>query len=128
MRGLSGIDNEPEIIDQLRRSNHVIEPDKLWNFPLGIKFRVSADVEYKLKLKVSSSGGDDIFIVKNDSFISRISRSDSGDFYYVFTPEKSEEITLRFSSAFGRKSNRSQEKSWKSITISEIGIYRQARE
>jgi len=128
MKGSNMIDNEPEIIDAIRRSPYPIDPAKLWNFPLGIKFRVSADVEYKLKLKVSNAGRGDIFVVKNESFISRISKSDRGDYYYVFTPDKSEEITLKFSSPFGRKSNRSSIKHWKPITFTEILIERQARE
>jgi len=123
MSGQNYDHNLAENIDQQwRRRGTTDDPYLFWICPLGIKFRASADIEYKLKLKISDTSipsMGDIFVVQNELYISRISKSDSGDYYYVFTPEKSEEITLQFSSGVIADSN-----FWESISFTEIRIDR----
>ena len=66
----------------------------------------------------------DIFIVKNESFITRMNVSEGQDYYYTFTHDKSEEIKLLFRSEItdGGYSE------WGLLALSEIQITRLQRE
>ena len=123
MSGQNYDHNLAENIDQQwRRRGTTDDPSLFWTHPLGIKFRASADIEYKLTLKISDTSipsMGDIFVTQNELWISRISKSDSGDYYYVFTPEKSGEIKLQFTSGVIADSY-----FWESISFTEIKIER----